>query len=199
LHGKRNLLFLGRLHPKKGLDLLIQAFGQACAREPDLHLVIAGPVSGTDIGPEHLATLRDLADRSCPPQSVTFCGLLEGDDKWAALSAAEAFVLPSHQENFGMAVVEALSCSVPVLISDKVNIWREIREDGAGLVEPDTIEGTRRLLDRWLTMPEADRRTMKARARTCFENRFEIGRVADALIRIISGATTERKPLPLCA
>ena len=198
LRGKRSLLFLGRLHPKKGLDLLIRAFGQVGAREPDVRLVIAGSVSGTDVGPDHLATLRDLADRSCPPQSVIFCGLLEGEDKWGALCAAEVFVLPSHQENFGMAVVEALSCSVPVLISDKVNIWREIEEDGAGLVEPDTLEGTGRLLERLLMIPEADRRTMKARARTCFENRFEIGHVADGFIRIISGAM-ERKSLPLCA
>lgn len=198
LRGKRSLLFLGRLHPKKGLDLLIRAFGQACAGIPDLRLVIAGSVSGTDVGPDHLATLHDLADRSCPPGSVKFCGLLEGEEKWGAICAAEAFVLPSHQENFGMAVVEALSCSVPVLISDKVNIWREIETDGAGMVEPDTLEGTGRLLQRWLMIPEADRQAMKARARTCFENRFEIGRVADAFVRVISDAT-EGGSLPLCA
>lgn len=198
LRGKRNLLFLGRLHPKKGLDLLIQAFGQACAGAPDLRLVIAGAVAGTNVGPDHLATLHDLAGRSCPPGSVKFCGLLEGDAKWGAICAAEAFVLPSHQENFGMAVVEALSCSLPVLISDKVNIWREIEADGAGIVEPDTLEGTGRLLRRWLMIPEADRQTMKARARTCFETRFEVGRVADALVRVISGAT-EKGSLPLCA
>ncbi len=198
LTGKRILLFLGRLHPKKGLEMLLPAFGQAGTKDRDLRLVIAGTVSGTNVGPDYFATLRDLAERSCPPQSVNFCGLLEGDDKWGALSAADAFVLPSHQENFGMAVVEALSCSVPVLISDKVNIWREIEADGAGLVETDTPEGTRRLLERWQFMPEPERRLMRQRSRTCFERRFEIGHVAEALVTIISGAM-ERKPLLLCA
>ena len=60
--------------------------------------------------------------------------MLTGDLKWGALHAAEAFILPSHQENFGIAVVEALACGKPVLISDKVNIWREIEADGACLV-----------------------------------------------------------------
>lgn len=198
LRGKRILLFLGRIHQKKGLDLLIPTFGRAAAGEPDLRLVIAGSVSGTDVGPADLEALRQLACRSCPPHTVTFCGLLEGDAKWGALCAAEAFVLPSHQENFGMAVVEALSCSVPVLISDKVNIWREIERDGAGIVEPDTLEGTGRLLERWLMIPEADRHAMKSRARASFENRFEIGQVADAWIAIVS-RVTEGKSLPSCA
>jgi glycosyltransferase involved in cell wall biosynthesis len=198
LAGKRVLLFLGRLHPKKGLELLLQAFGQISANDRDLRLVIAGAVSGTGVGPGYLAALRQLADRSCPARAVIFCGLLEGGDKWGALSAADAFVLPSHQENFGMAVVEALSCSTPVLISDKVNIWREIEKDDAGLVETDTLEGTRRLLERWISLPEAERLPMRQRARSCFGNRFEAGQVAEALIRILAGAP-ERKPLPPCA
>ena len=69
-------------------------------------------------------------------------GCCPGEDKWGAFHAADAFVLPSHQENFGVAVAEALACGLPVLISDKVNIWREIQEDGAGLVAEDTEEGT---------------------------------------------------------
>lgn len=188
LKGRRSFLFLGRLHPKKGIDLLIRAFGHACATHPGLSLVIAGSVAGSGVAPEYLAALRELADRSCPPRSVIFSGLLEGADKWAALGAAEALVLPSHQENFGMAVVESLSCAVPVLISDKVNIWREIVEDGAGLVEADTMEGTARLLERWLETPEEDRRKMKTKARTCFEKRFEIGQAADGLVRIVARA-----------
>ena len=72
-------------------------------------------------------------------------GMLQGDMKWGALNAAEVFCLPSHQENFGIAVAEALGCGTPVLISDKVNIWREIEADGAGLVDDDTVDGTSEL------------------------------------------------------
>ena len=67
--------------------------------------------------------------------------MLKGDLKWGAFYAAEAFVLPSHQENFGVAVVEALACELPVLISDKVNIWPDIAHDEAGIVNADTAEG----------------------------------------------------------
>ena len=77
-------------------------------------------------------------------------GMLSGAAKWGALYGCEAFVLPSHQENFGIAVVEALACGRPVLISDQVNIWREIVEDGAGIAEADTEEGVEKLLRRFL-------------------------------------------------
>jgi glycosyltransferase involved in cell wall biosynthesis len=95
-------------------------------------------------------------------------------------------VLPSHQENFGIAVVEALACATPVLISNKVNIWREIVDDGAGLAEPDTIEGTTHLLERWLRLPDNDRELMRAKARQCFVKRFHIDRATESLIATLS-------------
>ena len=75
--------------------------------------------------------------------------MLTGHAKWGAFYGAEAFILPSHQENFGIAVVEALACGKPVLISKQVNIWHEIIEGGGGLVEEDTTAGTLRLLESW--------------------------------------------------
>jgi len=69
--------------------------------------------------------------------------MLRGELKWGRLSCERgSILLPSHQENFGIAVVEALACGVPVLISDKVNIWREVEADGAGIVGSDSVEGT---------------------------------------------------------
>ena len=85
-----------------------------------------------------------MADR------ITWTGMLAGEAKWSAIQAADVFALPSHQENFGIAVVEALALGVPVLISDKVNIWREIVNDGAGFAESDTLAGTVQSLSRWL-------------------------------------------------
>ncbi|MFN6996501.1 MAG: glycosyltransferase, partial [Aquincola tertiaricarbonis] len=112
-------------------------------------------------------------------------GMLQGDLKWGAFHAAEAFVLPSHQENFGIAVAEALGCGVPVLISDKVNIWREIEADGAGLVAPDTAEGTAQLLQRWLALSSAERAAMRDRARGCFAQRFTVEAMADSLLSVL--------------
>jgi glycosyltransferase involved in cell wall biosynthesis len=160
LRGERLLLFLGRLHPKKGCDLLLEAFAHT---ETPLHLVLAGPCDDATF----LSRLQELARG----RAVTFAGMLRGRDKWAALAAAEAFILPSHQENFGIAVAEALACGTPVLISDKVNIWREIADDGAGLVESDDTQGAANLLRRWLA---ADHAAMSSGARRCFERRFHV-------------------------
>jgi glycosyltransferase involved in cell wall biosynthesis len=180
LRGKRVLLFLSRIHEKKGCDLLIKAFGALLSQpstlnaQPSTHnlyLVIAGPCAD----PTYLESLKRLSSDLCPPTSVTFPGMLSGDLKWGAFQSAEAFVLPSHQENFGIAVAEALACGLPVLISNKVNIWREIDQDGAGLVADDTREGTRDLLEQWLQLSPEQQQSMRVAASKCFSERFEIG------------------------
>jgi glycosyltransferase involved in cell wall biosynthesis len=140
--GRRVVLFLGRLHPKKGLDLLLPAFARAGG---DSLLVIAGP--GADDYPARLKALAaglGIADR------VVFTGLLLGRDKWSALVDADLFVLPSHQENFGVAVVEALGAGTPVLISDQVNLHGEVAGAGVGGVVPLDPEALARELARWL-------------------------------------------------
>jgi glycosyltransferase involved in cell wall biosynthesis len=114
---------------------------------------------------------------------VTWTGMLTGDQKWGAFRASDAFILPSHQENFGIAVAEALACGVPVLISNQVNIWRGINHDEAGLVDTDDLAGTIRLLEGWLTTDQAAWTAMKARAQTCFHRHFDIERTAESLVR----------------
>jgi glycosyltransferase involved in cell wall biosynthesis len=180
LRGKRFLLYLGRLHEKKGCDLLIESFVQTRPGGGAAgHLVIAGPAGHQD----YLQRLKHLAADA--ETSITFCGMLSGNLKWGALGAADGFVLPSHQENFGIAVVEALACATPVLISNKVNIWREIVNDGAGFADEDDLTGVTRLLRRWIEVPAAERDTMRANARACFERRFEINRAVDSLLRVL--------------
>jgi glycosyltransferase involved in cell wall biosynthesis len=180
LRDRRLILFLGRIHPKKGCDLLIRAFAAACARDPRLHLVMAGPDAlGWKAELDRLAGALGVGGR------IAWTGMLTGAAKWEAIAAAEAFVLPSHQENFGIAVAEALSYGVPALISNKVNVWREIVEDSAGLVEADDTDGTLRLLERWLALSEAERREMRRRASACFDRRFDIRQTSRALIGVI--------------
>lgn len=178
--GREFLLFLGRLHPKKGLENLLRAL----ARRPDAPLlVVAGP--GLDGG--HGSAMRELAERLLPPGAVLWPGMLAGDAKWGALRACEALVLPSHQENFGIAVAEALACGRPVLISDKVNIWREIAADGAGLVRGDTQDEVAALLAAWAETNAERRAAMGRAARGCFLSRFEIRRAAESLVETIHG------------
>ena len=177
LREKRLLLFLGRLHVKKGCDLLIEAFAAVAKKNPALHLVVAGPdQTGWQATLQERARVLGLAER------ITWPGMLSGDLKWGAIRAAEAFILPSHQENFGLAVVEALACGVPVLLSDKVNIWREIVNDHAGVVADDSLTGTTKLMETWASNSTETLKKMRVDARACFEKRFEINRAAQALI-----------------
>ena len=114
--------------------------------------------------------------------------MLSGALKWGALRAAEVFVLPSHQENFGIAVAEALSVGLPALISNKVNIWRELESDRAGMVADDTLGGTCELLQNYLEMSRQKRGVMRERARGCFEQRFEISKAAQSLQAVLASA-----------
>jgi glycosyltransferase involved in cell wall biosynthesis len=174
------LLFLSRIHPKKGCDLLLEAFAFLADRRPDLHLVIAGPdETGWRAQLERLAVELGISQR------VHWPGLLAGDRKWGAFGACEAFVLPSHQENFGIVVAEAMGCGAPVLITNKVNIWREVEAVGAGLVSSDDRQGVTDLLSRFLELGPAERRLMGERAKAAARERFSIEAAAADLMRAV--------------
>ena len=184
LQNSRNFLFLGRLHPKKGCDILLEAFARFRSND-SISLILAGP---DQVGWE--SDLRRQVTRLNLTNRVVFTGMLEGSMKQGAFANTEAFVLPSHQENFGISVVEALAVSVPVLISNRVNIWREIEADRAGYVELDDLAGTTRLLQRWIDTVPAEREMIRQNARRCFEQRFEINRAVDSLLQILNETLT---------
>lgn len=180
LRGRRILLFLSRIHEKKGCDLLVQGFARCAAADPALQLVIAGPDQTGWV-----ATLQALAQQHGVADRISWPGMLRNEMKWGAFYAAEAFVLPSHQENFGIAVAEALGCGLPALISDKVNIWREVENAHAGLVAPDTLDGTTQLLQRWLALSATERTAMGAAARALFLANFTVDAMATGLLDVI--------------
>jgi len=122
------ILFLSRLHEKKGLDLLIPAFAKVKTKIPDAELVVAGPDDGA------LGRTQALAARHGVADSVSFPGMLQGAAKDAAFAEASLFVLPSYSENFGIALAEAMAAGVPVVTTDKVNIHDDVRAANAGLV-----------------------------------------------------------------
>lgn len=184
LKGKKLALFMGRIHPKKGCDLLIEAFANVFGQNPEWHLVIAGPDQvGWQKKLQQRAQHLDVATR------ITWTGMLNGTLKWGALRSAEIFVLPSHQENFGIVVAEALASGTPVLISNKVNIWREIQTDRAGMVADDTLAGTCKLLRTYLHIGAQEKSAFRQSARECFKQRFEIHKAAKSLHSVLAGVT----------
>lgn len=188
------LLFLGRIHPKKGCDLLVTAFSRIAAERPELDLVIAGP---DQIG--WRSQLEAQARAAGTEGRIHWPGAIFGDVKWGALRACDAFVLPSHQENFGVAVAETLAAGKPVLITDKVNIWREVEADLAGLVATDDVAGVCGMLARFVSLPESEKNTMGRAARDCFLRRFEITIPARQLGGVLCEIATADRRTPAMA
>lgn len=144
LKNEEYLLFISRIHEKKGIDILIKAYLSLASTGIHLpKLVIAGPGLETSYG----ELIKRIAGTN---ENIVFVGMLTGYAKWGAFYGCEAFVLPSHQENFGIAVVEACACRKPVLISNQVNIWREIDALNGGLICNDNQADLEVLLLRWL-------------------------------------------------
>jgi glycosyltransferase involved in cell wall biosynthesis len=181
LADNRFLLFLSRIDPKKGCDILLEAFAKVAPDAPDLNLAMAGPCT-----PEYRAELDTIVNRLGIGPRIVWTGMIQGDVKWGAFRCAEAFVLPSHQENFGIAVVEALASGLPVLISKPVNIWREIEADGAGFIDEDTAEGCEKVLRQWLGASAAERTLMATQAEVCFRSRFTVEGSAKGLLDAIA-------------
>jgi len=114
--------------------------------------------------------------------------MLSGDLKWGAFRAAELFCLPSHQENFGIVVAEALACGLPVAIAEPVNISGEVAAAGAGLVHADTAAGTTEALRQWLALTDARRQQMVISAELLFRDCFDFSSVAKQFLVAIEPA-----------
>lgn len=171
-HPHPYFLFLSRIHEKKGVDILITAYQNLRKENPTWaipDLVVAGPGLESTYGQKVQGLVQDAYK-----EYISFVGMLSGDRKWGALYGCEAFVLPSHQENFGIAVVEALACGKPVLISDQVNIWKEVEKEGAGLISADDEAGVEGLIKNWLSLNELAKLEMRKKAIHCYEKNFTI-------------------------
>ncbi len=140
-----------------------------------------------------IAELQQVVAAAGLSERVHWPGMLKGDVKWGAFYASEVFILPSHQENFGIAVAEAMACGRAVLLSDKVNIAPDIARDGAGLMESDSQEGTDNLLRRWIEMSPADRARMGERALEVFDDRYDMRKSAATIFHLFEPFRKEPK------
>ena len=180
---KPYILFLSRIHPKKGLDILIKAYENLSRKLSDTtllpKLVIAGPGLDTPYGQEiqhKVSASKDIKN------SVYFTGMLEGPAKWGAFYHSDFFILPSHQENFGIAVIEAMACGKPVIITNQINIWREIQEGSGGFVSEDTQSGIELLMEKLFSLKEDEMKILGSKARNLFKYEYSIIPAAKKLL-----------------
>lgn len=181
LSGKKTILFLGRIHPKKGLDILIRAYAIAKKAGIGHILVIAGP---DEVGWKK--TLRRIADEAGVEDSVFFIGFIEGKEKQYVLETADIFIMPSHSEGFSVAILEAMSFSKPVIITKGCN-FPEIEKEGAGIVVDPTEEEIAKAIIRMASDVELAR-YMGDNARNLIINEYTWDKIASRTIQMYKEA-----------
>ncbi|RJQ43497.1 MAG: glycosyltransferase [Nitrospiraceae bacterium] len=178
LSNKKVILFLGRISWKKGLDVLVKAFASVKKRRDDVHLLIAGNDEGG-----YVKKVRKWLKDEGISKDATFTGLLEGSAKLEAFAGSDLFVLPSYSENFGMAVIEAMACGLPVIISDQVGIYREVINAEAGVViSPDATELAKALAN-MLDDPDNNIK-FKENSRKLVSERFTWDKISGQMMQI---------------
>lgn len=186
---RRLILFLSRIHEKKGIDLLLAAFARQADAFPDFDLVIAGPdLVGLQASLQELSSNLGIAAR------IHWPGMLTGAAKWGAFRTAKFFVLPSHQENFGVVVAEAMALNRPVLITNKVNIWREVEADGAGIVVDDKVETIATGLQAMCSLSSTQLEEIGRRARSSFLNRYNLEDNTMQLLSLLQSLSEKSRP-----
>jgi glycosyltransferase involved in cell wall biosynthesis len=175
--GKEYWLFLSRIHEKKGVDLLIKAYDELSKQNSTLpELVIAGPNKS-----EYAQQMIQLASEN---SKIHFTGMLQGNEKWGAFYNCQVYLLPSHQENFGIAIVEAMSCKKPVLITKNVNIWKDIYDGDGGYILDDLNVIS---LKKKLSELSCDFEILKkgSNALTLFKKKFDVNECAKVLVDVL--------------
>ncbi|MEB3269905.1 MAG: hormogonium polysaccharide biosynthesis glycosyltransferase HpsP [Leptolyngbya sp.] len=174
------LLFMSRLDPKKGLDLLLPALEQLQAEGLDFHLLLCG-ANPQDRAYEQ--AIRQRFAESTVGDRVTATGYVAGEDKIALIQAADLFVLPSYYENFGIAVAEAMLAALPVVISDQVYIWPDVQAGEAGWVCPCTVEALAATLRSALKDP-AERQRRGQQASHVAQTRYSWAAIAQQTLEL---------------
>ena len=170
-----NLLFLSRIHPKKGIDTLIKAANILIDKGVYCNILIAGPDDLTAKG--YRKKLEELIEISNLSDSVHFIGMVKGQEKLSLYNCADVFVLPTHQENFGFVLVEAMACATPVITSFGVDIWREIERGGA-LITDNTPETYAEKIE--FLLSDTDKLANRGKkSREWVISSFDAGRLAD--------------------
>ncbi len=190
LQGKTVVLFLSRLSPEKGLDMLIPAWNEISRKNPAALLVIAGP---DYMG--YSNNIHQLARKSASSKSIMFTGSVWGNHKLALYSRADVFVLPSYSENFGNVVAEALACGTPV-VTTQATPWKEIETTGCGRWIPVDRYALSEALAAMVCLSDSDRRKMGQRGRKLILENYTWDNAARKMITVYQ-AMMDGEKIPL--
>lgn len=177
---RKIVLFLGRINWIKGLDILVHGFSKLRRERENIQLIIAGK----DDGDGYERIVRKWIREYDIEESVTFTGFVTGERKMELFRKADVFIQPSYSENFGMSIIEAMNCGVPVIVSNKVGIVREIEEWRAGILIEPTVEGVYSGLKTWLNMEEDELKEITKRAKRMVSELYDIEKVADKMVKL---------------
>jgi len=175
LKNKRFLLFLGRFHEKKGCDILIKAIKKLSDQNINIKVLLAGPNS------RYKKKLMNLSDNYGLKNNIIWSDMIQNNLKWGAISASIGMVLPSHGENFGVALVESLSCSRPVLTTNKVNIYLEISKFKSGYISKDEINDYLKILKKFNKLTKNQLLKLGKNAKKCFKSNFDLSEKKNSL------------------
>jgi len=183
LKNKKIILFLSRINWKKGLDVLIPAFAKLYNEDKSFHLLIVGK----DDGDGYEKKVRQWVNDYGIIDAVTFAGFLTGKDKLMALYGSDLFVLPSYSEGLPTAVIEAMACGVPIVVSDKVGISREIKQYNAGTIVKTNVEDVYNgIKNVFQNLDKA--KGMALNAKKMVHSLYDINKVADEMIKMYEEA-----------
>jgi len=187
LKDKKIILFLSRINWKKGLDILIPAFAKLHNEDKSFHLLIAGK----DDGDGYEKKARQWVSEYGLSDTVTFAGLLTGRDKFMAFYGSDVFVLPSYSEGLPTAVIEAMACRLPVVVSDKVGMYREVSEYNAGIIVETNVDSLYKGMKALLDNPGLREEVSRNGKRMVYDL-YDINNVADKMIKMYEEAINRR-------
>jgi glycosyltransferase involved in cell wall biosynthesis len=187
LREQRLFLFLGRLHVKKGVHVLCEAWSDVEAHWPDAHLVIAGP----DFENTRAALEGRCASLGC--RRVTFAGMLQGDLKWSALRASDVFVLPSYSEGLSVSVLEAMGMGLPVIVTRQCNVPEVRIRDCGWEIDPDR-DALGSAIEECLGAPATRLAAMGGNGRELVESHFSWSRVGRQMAAVYGWIAGGSKP-----
>ena len=179
LINKKFYLYLGRFHQKKGCDILIKAVKKMIESKKNIYVLMAGPESN------YKNKMKNLSNNLNLEKNIFWSNIILNDLKWGAISASKAMLLSSHGENFGVSLVESLSCHTPVITTEKVNIYNEIKNSEAGLISKDNFKSFFKSLKKFDNLKENKIKEMNINSFKCFKKHFDLFEYKNSLAEIL--------------